>query len=135
MKVIRLSAHLDVDLRPGEKWWQPWAKGTVERVPNNSSLEVKGRVYLRNVVSTVHTNDLQPGVRQDILEGTRKHLTSIKTKHRNRLNLEPALILALTKIRPRIEVLAFQKQVQSSHLQARTTLIMQKIFNDIILLR
>jgi hypothetical protein len=31
------------------------------------------------------------------------------------LNLEPALILALTKIRPRIEVLACQKQAQSSH--------------------
>jgi hypothetical protein len=37
--------------------------------------------------------------------GKRKQLTSIKTKHRNRLNLEPALTLALTKIRPRIEVL------------------------------
>jgi hypothetical protein len=33
-------------------------------------------------------------------------LTSIKTKHRYRLNPEPDLILALTKIRPRIEVLA-----------------------------
>jgi hypothetical protein len=29
---------------------------------------------------------------------------------RNRLNLEPLLILALTKIRPRTEVLACQKQ-------------------------
>jgi hypothetical protein len=29
---------------------------------------------------------------------------------RNRLNLEPALILVLTKIRPRIEVLTNQKQ-------------------------
>jgi hypothetical protein len=47
--------------------------------------------------------------------GTRKHVTSIKTKNRNRLNLEPVLILALTKIRPRIEVLACQKQAQSSH--------------------
>jgi hypothetical protein len=28
---------------------------------------------------------------------TRKHFTSIKTKHRNRLNLEPALILALNE--------------------------------------
>jgi hypothetical protein len=46
---------------------------------------------------------------------TRSHLTPIKTKHRNRLNLEPALILALTKIRPRIEVLACQKHAQSSH--------------------
>jgi hypothetical protein len=46
---------------------------------------------------------------------TRKHLTSIKPKHRKRLNLEPALIFALTKIRPRTEVLACQKQAQSSH--------------------
>jgi hypothetical protein len=34
---------------------------------------------------------------------------------RNHFNLEPALILALTKIRPRIEMLACQKQAQSSH--------------------
>jgi hypothetical protein len=33
----------------------------------------------------------------------------------NRLNLEPALILALTKIRSRIEVLACEKQAQPSH--------------------
>jgi hypothetical protein len=39
----------------------------------------------------------------------------IKTKHRNSLNCELALILALTKIRPRIEVLAYRKQAQSSH--------------------
>jgi hypothetical protein len=44
--------------------------------------------------------------------GTRKHLTSIGTKHRHRSNLEPALIVALAKIRPRTEVLACQK---SSH--------------------
>jgi hypothetical protein len=31
----------------------------------------------------------------------------------NRLNLEPALILALSKIRPWIEVLECQKQAQS----------------------
>jgi hypothetical protein len=43
---------------------------------------------------------------------TRRHLTSIKTKHRNRFNLEPALILTFTKIRPRIEVLVCQKQAQ-----------------------
>jgi hypothetical protein len=42
-------------------------------------------------------------------------LTLIKTKHRNRLNPESALILALTKIRPRIEELACRKQAQSSH--------------------
>jgi hypothetical protein len=47
--------------------------------------------------------------------GTRRHFTSIKTKHRNRLNLEPALILALRNIRPRIELLPCQKQAQSSH--------------------
>jgi hypothetical protein len=45
-------------------------------------------------------------------EGMRKELTSIKTIHRNLLNLEPALILASRKIRPRIEVLACQKQAQ-----------------------
>jgi hypothetical protein len=44
-----------------------------------------------------------------LARGARNHLTSIGTKHRNRLNLEAALILALTKIRPRIEVLACQK--------------------------
>jgi hypothetical protein len=42
-------------------------------------------------------------------------LTSIKTKHRNRLNPESALILSLTNIRPRIEELACRKQSQSSH--------------------
>jgi hypothetical protein len=36
-------------------------------------------------------------------------VTSIKTKHKNRLNPVPALIIALTKIRPRTEVLAFHK--------------------------
>jgi hypothetical protein len=40
----------------------------------------------------------QPGVREHILQ-------PIETKHRDRLNLEPALILALTKVRPRIELL------------------------------
>jgi hypothetical protein len=42
-------------------------------------------------------------------------LISIKMKHRNRLNPEPNLILTLMKICPRIEVLACQKQAQSSH--------------------
>jgi hypothetical protein len=42
------------------------------------------------------------------------------------------LILALTNIRSRIEVLAYQKQAQSSHEQVRTTLIIDKIFNNII---
>jgi hypothetical protein len=54
----------------------------------------------------------KPGVRKDILEGILKYFISIKTKHRNR---EPTLILALTKIRPRIEVLACQKHAQTSH--------------------
>jgi hypothetical protein len=31
------------------------------------------------------------------------------------VNIEPALIFALRKIRPRIEVLSCQKQAQSSH--------------------
>jgi hypothetical protein len=44
-----------------------------------------------------------------------KNEESIETKHGNRLNVGPALILALTKIRPRIEVLACQEQAQSSH--------------------
>jgi hypothetical protein len=57
-----------------------------------------------------------PGLREDILMDTlKKKLTSIETKLSNRLNLGPALILALTKIRPRIGVLACQKQAQSSH--------------------
>jgi hypothetical protein len=49
----------------------------------------------------VYKTGLQRGVCENIL--------------RNRLNLEPALILALTKILPRIEVLACQKPAQSSH--------------------
>jgi hypothetical protein len=44
--------------------------------------------------------------------GSRKHLISTKSKHRNRLNLEPALILALTKIRPPIEVLAARNKLR-----------------------
>jgi hypothetical protein len=44
--------------------------------------------------------------------GTRRYLTSIKTKHGN---LEPSLILAHTEIRPRNEVQAYQKQAQSFH--------------------
>jgi hypothetical protein len=47
--------------------------------------------------------------------GTRMLPTSIKTRDRNRLIFELALILALTKIRPRIEVLACQNQAQSSY--------------------
>jgi hypothetical protein len=62
----------------------------------------------------------------------RKHLTSIKTKHTYGLNLELALNLALKNIRPRIEVLACQKQAQLSHYQVRIILIVGKIFNHII---
>jgi hypothetical protein len=46
--------------------------------------------------------------------GTRRHLTPAKTENRNRLNLEPALNLTPTKIRPPTEVLTWQKQAQSS---------------------
>jgi hypothetical protein len=46
------------------------------------------------------------GVRENII---------LQSKHRDRFNLEPALILALTKIRHRIELLACQKQVPLSH--------------------
>jgi hypothetical protein len=48
--------------------------------------------------------------------GTRKHLISIKTKHRSLLNIQAALILALTKIQHRIEKLTWQKKkAQSTH--------------------
>jgi hypothetical protein len=47
--------------------------------------------------------------------GPRKHLSSIKTKLSNRLNLESVMIFAFTKIRPRIDVLACQKQTRLSH--------------------
>jgi hypothetical protein len=40
------------------------------------------------------------GVQEDILGGIQKHITSIKMKHRNLLNLEPTLIFALAKISP-----------------------------------
>jgi hypothetical protein len=53
-------------------------------------------------------------VSEDILGDMRKHLTSVKTKYRNRLNPEPALTLAFMKIHPQIEVLACRKQAQSS---------------------
>jgi hypothetical protein len=57
----------------------------------------------------------------------------MKMEHRNRLNLEPPLILALTKIRPRIEVLACHKQAQSSHYHVKTTLIIYKILTKLTL--
>jgi hypothetical protein len=68
-----------------------------------------------------------------IFGGKRKQLTSIKTTHRNRLNVEPALIFSLTKIRPQIELLACQKQAHWSHLQIVTILIIDKTFNHTIL--
>jgi hypothetical protein len=46
----------------------------------------------------------EPGVPSDVFAYPRNHL-----------NLEPALILALTKILPRTEALACQKQAHSSH--------------------
>jgi hypothetical protein len=46
----------------------------------------------------------------------------------NRLDLDPALILALTKIRPRIQVLPCQKQAQSFHQQVRTTFMIHKFY-------
>jgi hypothetical protein len=49
---------------------------------------------------------LPPGIREDIIGGRRKHLASFKMTYRKGFNHEPALILALSKIRPRIEVLA-----------------------------
>jgi hypothetical protein len=50
-----------------------------------------------------------------ILGDTPEHLTSGKWKRRSRLHLEPTLVLALTKIRPRIGVLACKKRTRSSH--------------------
>jgi hypothetical protein len=73
----------------------------------------EGGLYLLHVLHHLHQWSSTWSTRTPW--GTRKHLTSIKTKHKNRLNLEPALILALTKIRPQIEMLARQKQAQSSH--------------------
>jgi hypothetical protein len=46
---------------------------------------------------------MPPVVREEILGGMRKYLTLNKTKYRNILSLEPALILTLTKIYPRTE--------------------------------
>jgi hypothetical protein len=68
-----------------------------------------------------HENILHQGAHGNILHQS-NHLIEP-------LNLEPALILALTKIRPRTEVLECQKQAQSSHYQVRTTIIIDKIFN------
>jgi hypothetical protein len=71
-------------------------------------------LFLNQVV--FRASGIQPGkrvppeVREDILGGTGKHLTPIKTKDRYRLNLKPALNLLFTEIRFRTEVLACQKQ-------------------------
>jgi hypothetical protein len=62
--------------------------------------------------SIIKNSGLQPGVgvtmgvHEFISGDKRKHLTSIKTKHSKLMNIERALILALTKIGPGIEVLA-----------------------------
>jgi hypothetical protein len=57
----------------------------------------------------------RPLEQRSLSRGTRRHLTSVKTKYKIRLKFEPGLILTLTKIRPRIGMLEFQKQAQSSH--------------------
>jgi hypothetical protein len=79
-----------------------------------------GRLNFQNTKTKIHSFHqpavlLLPGTNESILGVTLKHLTSVKTIHRSLLNPEPALILALTKIRSRIEVLACQKQAESSH--------------------
>jgi hypothetical protein len=56
---------------------------------------------MRNLSSDVYKRWV---VRENILHQSKRNTWT--------LNLEPALILALTKIRPRIEVLACQKQAQ-----------------------
>jgi hypothetical protein len=66
-------------------------------------------------LSDTATSHLLPFPSTYLCEQGFSALTSIKTKHRNRLNPESALIPALTKIRPRIEELACRKQAQSSH--------------------
>jgi hypothetical protein len=55
------------------------------------------------------------GCEKTFLGGYSKTFHNNQNETKNRLNLEPALILALTKIRPRTGVLACQKQGQSSH--------------------
>jgi hypothetical protein len=52
----------------------------------------------------LYDSGMQPGVRENALN-----------QNKTQEQFEPALILTLTKIRPRIEVLACQKQAQSSH--------------------
>jgi hypothetical protein len=73
------------------------------------------------------TNGLETGLPTG---GRRKHITSIKMKHRSHLNLEPDLILALTKIRARIKQLACQEQNVFS-LTDQITLTIDKIFNQL----
>jgi hypothetical protein len=57
-----------------------------------SSLLYRNTLQFKPVVLNMHAYH----------QGTREHLTAIKTKHRNSLNLKLALFLALTKILPRI---------------------------------
>lgn len=59
-------------------------------------------------------------------QSTRKLVTSTRTKHRNCLNVELALILTLNDDSNRTEGLAGQKQAQSSHYDMRTTLMICK---------
>jgi hypothetical protein len=49
---------------------------------------------ITSIVFTKHSTFLRYDIENwSSTWGTRRHFTSIKTKHRNRLNLEPALIL------------------------------------------
>jgi hypothetical protein len=66
--------------------------------------------------------------------GTRRHVTSIKTKHRKPLNREPSLVLALTKIRPRIEVLAIRNKLNRLINGSHNHINNDNILNHIILL-
>jgi hypothetical protein len=68
------------------------------------------------------------GVGKYILGRPQKHLTLIKTKQRNRLNLEIFRILSHTKIRPLAEVLPCQIHSQSTQWEFTITLIIDRIF-------
>jgi hypothetical protein len=63
----------------------------------------------------LYPSGLQSGVRVENFGVGENILLQSKRNTGTCLNLQPALILALTKIRPGIEVLACQKQAQSSH--------------------
>jgi hypothetical protein len=85
--------------------------------PRNHNVSEAGSVsiFRRGKENTCSVGSITTVVINVGYAGTRKHLTLIKIEHRNLLSLEPALIPSLTKIRLRIEVLACQKQAQSSN--------------------